>query len=280
MKLWALNDGNLWQDDVCARCLLSLNVFDWGSTSTIVKIVRWETSVEITIRSYIYVTELERERSWSNSTLTYIQGCDTDIECERKIETLVRFMNTSSIPEGHCNVSITLAICRSETDTTQLDNQVCWCACARSTRYIPNTLTLTVSARIHQLYIHHSQCHICLWQPKPDYTYDRTSHVYYPILQYNHGRRIWLDRTDLPLSYITYKINATFKHIKGHQDDHTPYHQLTLLPQLNVDADQLAAQDSTKKVHPPPKQHNCFQHVQLFLISEGWPSPMTTTHSW
>ena len=161
MKLWALNDGNLWQDDVCALCLLSLNVFDWGSTSTIVKIVRWETSVEITIRSYIYVAELERERSWSNSTLTYIQGCDTDIECERKIETLVRFMNTSSIPEGHCNVSITLAICQSETDTTQLDNQVCWCAYARSTRYIPTTLTLLFTSLIFLRFRSLEICRIC-----------------------------------------------------------------------------------------------------------------------
>jgi hypothetical protein len=38
------------------------------------------------------------------------------------------------------------------------------------------------------------------------------------------------------------KFKVTYKHVKGHQDNNTPYEELPFLAQLNVDADKYAGQ--------------------------------------
>ena len=65
-----------------------------------------------------------------------------------------------------------------------------------------------------------------------------------------------------PFAYV-------FNHIKGHQDDKTPYHKLTRPSQLNVQADELATEalrdqqwDTTPVFHPMP-------HCKVYLKSKG-----------
>jgi hypothetical protein len=57
------------------------------------------------------------------------------------------------------------------------------------------------------------------------------------IAEWNILVKIWETlRTELRISMIT------MQHIKGHSDDNQEYNQLSLLQQLNVDADKLADQ--------------------------------------
>lgn len=38
----------------------------------------------------------------------------------------------------------------------------------------------------------------------------------------------------------TYKLDASYHWVKGHQDDHTPVEELPIAAQLNVESDKLA----------------------------------------
>jgi hypothetical protein len=68
------------------------------------------------------------------------------------------------------------------------------------------------------------------------------------------------------------KITPVFEHVKGHQDDHTPYDDLPLDAQLNVDADQEAGnyQQQFPAIRPqiPRLPHNRVQlHIHNKVIS-------------
>ena len=51
-----------------------------------------------------------------------------------------------------------------------------------------------------------------------------------------------VERQQLATASAKLGIRPNYVHVKGHQDKETPYHQLSLLARLNVDADKLAGQ--------------------------------------
>jgi len=63
--------------------------------------------------------------------------------------------------------------------------------------------------------------------------------------------------------------------IKGHQDDKKPYHELTLLAQLNVDADRAAGEFQDQHGHPRPQAIRFPHNPAQLTISNG-----TITHAY
>ncbi len=68
------------------------------------------------------------------------------------------------------------------------------------------------------------------------------------------------------------QLKPTLEHVKGHQDDHTPYEDLDLEAQLNMDADKEAG--NYQRMHHtycpiiPRLPHNCIQlHILGKVIS-------------
>jgi hypothetical protein len=63
--------------------------------------------------------------------------------------------------------------------------------------------------------------------------------------------------------------HITLQHIKGHQDRTTPYHELPLLAQLNVDADSKATQFQAQHGAPRPHIEPNARTQAFFFTSEG-----------
>ena len=67
---------------------------------------------------------------------------------------------------------------------------------------------------------------------------------------------------------MTYKIKASFLHVKGHQDDHEDYDNLPLIAQLNIDAD-LLTQRFYKEGTPSTFQAPLLPACPAILVIRG-----------
>lgn len=63
------------------------------------------------------------------------------------------------------------------------------------------------------------------------------AHQHYSFPYANETMRAEFDLKQIYLTQKTYNISPTFIHVKGHQDKHRKYSELSLYAQLNVDAD-------------------------------------------
>ena len=67
------------------------------------------------------------------------------------------------------------------------------------------------------------------------------AHAHYTLPYSNTTLGAEFDLTEqIFLTQQQYKIQATFEHVKGHQDTNTPLHKLSIQAKLNVEADALA----------------------------------------
>ena len=77
-----------------------------------------------------------------------------------------------------------------------------------------------------------TQNNLYCWQQIPHWNAAATQRIHSPIFK-SESSEAEFDLTEQIYQTIQEsKTNATFKHIKGHQDDHTEYHQLLFEAQL------------------------------------------------
>ena len=69
-------------------------------------------------------------------------------------------------------------------------------------------------------------------------------------------------------SLTQFQHNPTLSHVKGHQDAQSSYAQLSLLAQLNIDADCLISKIPSS-ARPPIQHHSSHHRLQSLCVHNG-----------